>query len=164
MAKQVKRSPPKVKKSKASRQEFVEQMDFVESLMVRRLSERQIFKLLADRYGMGERQGYRYLTAVRERWAQEANDMGRSARRDHLRKSIEDLYVRALATSVTKPDPDVRAATRAAKLLIEIDAVMADPPKQGIELTGTVGVATTTVSASTRAGLEAWLMGSSPRA
>jgi hypothetical protein len=83
--------------------------------------------------------------------------MGRSARRDHLRKSLEDLYVRALATSTTKPDPDVRAATRAAKLLIEIDAVMADPPRQGIELTGTVGVASTVVSATTRAGLEAWL-------
>lgn len=146
----------KVRKQKAGREEVAALMDFFESLMVRRIPEGKILRLAAKEHGMGERQAWRYIAAVRKRWRDEATGTEREERRDHLRASLNDAYGKALSTSKTKPDPDVSAALKAAKLLMDLDALAA-PTK--VDLTGTLGVASAQVPVKTRAGLEAWLRG-----
>lgn len=146
----------KHRKEKATRNEVVILMDFIEALMVRRLQDRQIIRLAEKEHQLGERQTRRYMAAVRKRWREEADATGREERRDHLRASLNDAYGKALATTKTKPDPDVPAALKAAKLLMDLDALAA-PTK--VDLTGTLGVASAQVPMKTRAGLEAWLRG-----
>lgn len=147
---------PRKQKPPASKTEKAEILDFTEAAMVRRLHERQILKLLLDRYALQRRQGYRYIAEVRARWRQEATETNRDERRDHMRKTLEDVFSKAMGTTPTKPDPDVRSAVAASRLLMDLDALQT-PAK--VELGGTIGVAAALVPERSRAGLEAWLRG-----
>jgi hypothetical protein len=147
---------PRKPNGHVTRTEKAEILDFTEAALVRRLHERQILKLLLERYGLQRRQGYRYIAEVRVRWRSEATDTDRDARRDHLRKSLEDIYGKAMSPTVTKPDADVRTASRIARLLMDLDGLQA-PTK--VDLGGTIGVAAALVPEKSRAGLEAWLKG-----
>ena len=148
----------KDRKEKAGQAEVVAILDFVEALMVRRVPERTIIRAAAADKNLGARQTWRYIAKVRERWREEAKSTDRDERRDHMRKTLEDAYSRAIGTTATKPDSDVGAAVRVAKLMMDLDA-LATQPKQIVELTGLVGVGAASVPAATRDGLEAWLRG-----
>lgn len=150
------REQTKQRKAKATKNEAVILMDFVEALMVRRLQDRQIVRLAEKEHGLGERQTRRYMAAVRKRWRDEASRTDREERRDHIRASLNDAFSKAMTPTKTRPDPDVPAALKATKLLMDLDALAA-PTK--VDLSGTLGVASAQVPTKTRAGLEAWLRG-----
>ena len=150
------------KPTKTSTNEKAEIVDFVEQAMIRRLAERRVIAAVKAQFGLSQRTTYRYIALVRERWRTEAKDTSREERRDSIRKSLEDVYVKSMTPSSTKPDPDVRAAGRSLKLLIDLDALQAEPPKQLIELTGAVVQANT--NPGSRAELESWLKGVKPPA
>jgi hypothetical protein len=157
----------KQRKPAATPLQMAERLDFTESQLVKRVPEYRLKRILAKRYRVDERQGLRYIEQVRARWDLEARVNGdREARRTHMRKTLENLHEVALTpqkVSKTKVQPpDVRAAARTAKLLMELDALAEEPPKQTLQLEGTIGVAAATTSAPDRTALEAWLRGKAP--
>jgi len=149
---------------------MADRLEYVESLLVKRVSETKIRRMVAKKYKLCERQGSDYIQKVRERWDIEARVNGdREARRNHMRRTLESLHEVALTPQklgtgkgAKVQPPDVRAAARTAKLLMELDALSDEPPKQTIQLEGTIGVAAATTNAPDRSALEAWLRGKAP--
>ncbi len=146
---------------------MAERLDFTESQLVKRVPEYRLKRVLAKKYRVDERQALRYIEQVRQRWDIEARVNGdRETRRTLMRKTLENLHEVALtpqrvSKSKVQP-PDVRAAARTAKLLMELDALSEEPPKQTLQLEGTIGVAAATTAAPDRSALEAWLRGKAP--
>jgi len=160
----------KQRKPAATPLQMAERLDFTESQLVKRVPEYRLKRVLAKKYRVDERQALRYIEQVRQRWDLEARVNGdREARRTHMRKTLENLHEVALTPhklgtgkGAKVQPPDVRAAARTAKLLMELDALSEEPPKQTVQLEGTIGVAAATTNAPDRSALEAWLRGKAP--
>jgi len=141
-----------------SAEEIEKRLSTVETMLIRRHPDRTIVGFCFQQWGIKERQAREYIATVRGRWREEsAGGAAREARREHMRRSLDDLYTKAVSTSATKPDPDVSGATRVAKLLMDLDGLQAPPQPTSISVTG--AVATTNVPTKGRAELEAFLRG-----
>jgi hypothetical protein len=124
-----------------------ERVDVAEGLLVQCKPVWQVKNELAQKYRVTIRQAREYTERVRERWAREAGALDRSARRNAIRASVEDIYSKAISQTrvlrdqkgkpVTDPKtkkpilipvPDLRGALRAAQVLIALDG-LAEPFK-----------------------------------
>lgn len=144
------------KKARSTKLEAARILDFVEQSLVKRISERQIALLVGETFSIGRLQVAKYVKQVREKWAAEADGTKREDRRNHMRRSLEG----AVHTALAKPDPDVSAATRASKLLMDLDALALAPAKQSVIVSGAIGVVDSGSTGKSRAALEGWLLGS----
>lgn len=158
-----KKRPPKPNQTKprATREEMERREMQVEQALLRRLPPQQIVRTLAAEWGIGTRPVWGYLQSVRARWAREAEHEqtaeGRAEARSHMRASLNDLYAKSLGRRevvrdsagnpvidpstgrpATVEKPVVADALRAARLLMDLDALQAPPPVQAHSVQATV--------------------------
>lgn len=154
--------------SRATLSQVAQREGQVEQLLLRRLPESQIVRLLAIEWRCGERNVWTYLRKVRERWMAESKET-RAEQRVHMRRTLNDLYSKSInAVEVPRgPDgrplldpqgrmiqvesPDLHAAARTAKLLIDFDG-LAEPTKVQAEIVAPI---TVTADVSVKADREA---------
>jgi len=147
-------------RAKANKLEAEQRVAEVEAAMIRRMSTGAIIRHFSARWGIRERQIERYMARVREQWDREGRDLApraREARRDQMRASLDDCYAQSMSrrevvkdssgNPVLGPDgapltvarPDTRSAIAAARLLMDLDALSEEPPKQRVEHSGSIG-------------------------
>jgi len=159
----------------SARQLEVEQHELeVEQGLLRRLPPQQIARALATRWSTTERTVWAYIARVRARWEREAADGGRREEaRDHMRASLNDVYAKAMGRRAALTDdkgvaildqktgqpmmaerPDLNNAIKAARLLVDLDALQQPPPVQALTIAATVQA---TVDPADAAALSAYL-------
>jgi len=147
-----------------------------EQALLRRLPPQQIANVLSARWQVTERTAWNYIARVRARWEHESANEGsqgaRDAARAHLRASLNDVYSKAMgrrgqvldATGQPILDaagqptyqerPDLNNAIKAARLLVDLDALQQPPPVQALTIAATVQA---TVDPADAAALSAYL-------
>lgn len=180
-----KKPKPKVKGAHIypTRQEHAKREAQVEQALLRRLPPTQIARTLAVEWQAQERTVWTYIKTVRDRWAREAMDetASRTSARIYMRASLNDLYARSLGRRevvrdsagnpvldpttgkpLTVEKPQVQDALKAAKLLMDLDALQAPQPTQHHAVQATV-VQTTAVAKVRPADLAAFLTRVAPK-
>lgn len=91
-----------------------QRLDFVEELIVRACSAREVKKACAEKWRVSPRQSEEYIAKVHARWAEE-RDEGRAGAKDRQRRRVLRVIRRA------DEDRDFRAMIAAEALLSKID-------------------------------------------
>lgn len=153
---------PKGATVRVTKAEHARRVDEIETLLARRLSTSRIERWGAEQWKVTQRQVRNYIAHVRKRWLEEAEGTDRTAKRDQLRATAEDIIARALSRSevvrdaagnpimdpksgkpLTREIPDLRTAQRGADLLARLDGLYQDRIKVDAKFTGTMAAAVT---------------------
>lgn len=148
---------------RVTKAEHARRVDEIETLLARRLSTSRIERWGADKWGVSQRQIRNYIRAVRDRWEEESKGTDRTAKRDQLRATAEDIVARALSRTevvrdaagnpviITNPDgstkiatrevPDLKTAVRGSDVLARLDGLYQDRLKVDAQVKGAIAAA-----------------------
>ena len=95
---------------------MIERLAFAEEWLAKSLDRQHTIRKLCEHYGIGHRQAYRYVRAVRRKWSLEARH---PQHRERARHGIRGGYKRALAAAWDVRD--FATVIRALRALAELD-------------------------------------------
>ncbi|MEQ8721011.1 MAG: hypothetical protein RID81_07020 [Sandaracinaceae bacterium] len=132
-------------RTRADAFELERRLEYVEERLVLRLSTARVQREVAERYGVTTRTARDYIRKVRDRWNEEASTEDRVERRNHMRASVNDIFVQAMtrrvpvlerggapvleedpdggSRPVEREEPDLKTAIRAAETLCRLDGL-----------------------------------------
>ena len=119
------------------RPERERRMNRAEELLITGMSSTQVAEQMKEEFGVKERAAWRYVSNVRKRWREEAEELGpeiREERREAMRRTLEYVKQRGFNGK------DFGTVLKATKQLRALDGL--DQPKE-LRLSGALGVVDT---------------------
>jgi hypothetical protein len=95
-----------------------ERMQYAEESLVKTMDAQRTVRALREQYGIGHRQAYRYVRAVRQKWTLESND---PRHRENMRETIREVFKRAIVDAFSARD--IANVIRGARALAELEGV-----------------------------------------